>query len=99
MLTRIIRKISNTIFYILVWIGLRVFYESHIYEDEDGRIIALTFSNDARYIMLLKDDVEPVVKAMEELENKVLALEHALVEAGGFIDYGKSDRDQKTEGV
>jgi len=90
-----VKWLNSVLSYIISWLGLKVFYEAYIHEDRNGKVQALMFTNDPRHIMFMKNEVVPLSKLIEELQDSILMLEEKVIEAGGIIEYEKPSKGQE----
>lgn len=79
--------LSSALSYIISWLGLKIFYEAFIHEDKNGKVQALLFTNDARHVMLMKNEIIPMSNLIEELHKSISILEEKVVMLGGVIEY------------
>ena len=90
---KFVKWLNDVLSYIVSWLGLRMFYEYCFIKDDNDKVQALLFTNDARHIMILKDEAEPLVKLIDKLEDQIHLLEEILIQKGVVIDYGKASND------
>jgi len=84
-----VKWLNGVLSYIVSWLGLRMFYECYFVTDYNDKVQALLFTNDARHIMIMKDEAKPLMELIDKLEGQIQLLEETLIQKGIVINYEK----------